>query len=68
MREAFHNQMEWPEVMAVESESVQDRSARHAAALIGSSNVDEMVMRAWEARKRREAAQAPTVPGSEVTE
>lgn len=66
-REAFHAQMEWPEVVAVEAESAQDRSARHAAALIGTSNVEEMVMRAWEARQRAAAAEPDQTPGDEVT-
>ena len=57
-REAFHEAMEWPEAIAVEAESAQDRSARHAAQLIGSDNVDAMVMRAWEAQQRRIATEA----------
>jgi hypothetical protein len=57
-REAFHQAMEWPEVAAVEAESAQDRSARHAAQLLGSSNVDEMILQTLAARQRQAAAEA----------
>ena len=61
-REAFHEAMEWPDIVEAEQESAQDQSARHAAQLIGSTNVDEMVMRAWEAQQRRLAAEADDAP------
>jgi len=54
-RTAFHEAMSWPEVVEAEQMTAQDRSARHAAQLIGSENVDAMVLRAWEARQRAEA-------------
>ena len=51
-RDAFHDAMQWPEVVEAEQMTAQDRSARHAAQLIGSEDVDAMVFRAWEAQQR----------------
>lgn len=57
-RDAFHEAMQWPEEVSAELQTAQDKSARHAAQLIGSDNVDAMVMRAWEAQQRRQAEKA----------
>ena len=65
-RDAFHEAMEWPDVLGDEEETEQDKSARHAAALIGAGNVDEMVMRAWEAQQRLAADAAPAEPVEEA--
>jgi uncharacterized membrane protein len=55
-REAFHEAMDWPEQVEEHQETEQDRSARKAAFMLGSDDVDAMVMRAWEARQRGQAA------------
>jgi hypothetical protein len=54
-RDAFHEAMEWPEQVEVEQMNAQDRSARHSAQLIGTGNVDEMIMRAWMAHNQATA-------------
>ena len=56
-RDAFHEAMQWPEVVEVEERNVMDQSARHAAQLLGSDNVDAMVLRVYEARARQQAAE-----------
>lgn len=51
--------MQWPEITEVEQMTQQDRSARHAAQMIGTENIDEMVARAW-AAKNATAVEADT--------
>lgn len=67
-RDAFHEAMEWPvddDTTVSRDLSKQNQSARHAAQLIGSENVDAMVMRAFEARQRQLAGQTPE-PGGDA--
>jgi hypothetical protein len=63
-RESFQACMEWEEVVDEKLAIRQDQSARHSALLIGSGNVDEMVMRTLEAQARqREQEEADRAAG-----